>query len=271
MKRILVHIDASPRSAVRLALARRLAHRHGAELEAFYGVEPSLVAMPWAGGEGLAAAAAALAERDDEQRKRAHTMVEQVAEQHALAWIDGGTAPYWSLLQHAMYTDLLVLGQPDEQDSLTGPLPPELVANSIMDTGKPALVVPAAGTFEAIPSRILVGWKPTRESARAVTAALPWLRQAAAIALATREDEGEADSLARLAHWLQLQGVSAPVRQHRLGEGEVGEALLQMAARTEAELLVMGCYGHSRAREWVLGGASHTVLRGMTLPVLMVH
>lgn len=271
MKRILVHIDASPRAAVRLALARSLARRHGAELEAFYGVEPSLVAMPWAGGEGLAVATAALAERDDEQRQRAHTLVEQLAGKEPLAWIDGGSAPYWSLLQHAMYTDLLVLGQSDDQDSLTGPLTPDLVTNSIMDTGKPTLLVPAAATYEAIPGRILIGWKPTRESARAATAALPWLRLATTIDLATREEEGEADSLARLAHWLHLQGVNAPIQQHQLGEGEVGGSLLSLATSTGAGLLVMGCYGHSRAREWVLGGATHTVLRTMALPVLMVH
>jgi nucleotide-binding universal stress UspA family protein len=54
MKRILVHLDASPRTTVRLALAQRLAHRDGAELDAFYGVEPTLVALPWAAAEGLA-------------------------------------------------------------------------------------------------------------------------------------------------------------------------------------------------------------------------
>lgn len=270
MKRILVHLDASPRTAVRLALAQRLAHRNSAELDAFYGVEPSLVALPWAAGEGLGDAATALAELDSEQRKRARTLVEQAAGRSPLTWIDGGVAPYWSLLQHAMYVDLLVLGQTDGQDGLTGPLTPGLVPHCIIDTGKPTLVVPANGSFE-IPSRILVGWKPSCESARAVTAALPWLRRATAVHLATRVDEEHADAPARLTHWLQLHGVAAPIQHHRLADGEVGAALLSLAAESGAELLVMGCYGHSRARELVLGGASHTVLRSMTLPVLMVH
>jgi nucleotide-binding universal stress UspA family protein len=51
----------------------------------------------------------------------------------------------------------------------------------------------------------------------------------------------------------------------------VGDALLSLAADTSADLLVMGCYGHTRAREWVLGGATRTVLKSMTLPVLMAH
>ena len=52
---------------------------------------------------------------------------------------------------------------------------------------------------------------------------------------------------------------------------EVGELLLSKAADLGADLLVMGCYGHGRAREWVLGGASRTVLQSMTVPVLMAH
>ena len=51
----------------------------------------------------------------------------------------------------------------------------------------------------------------------------------------------------------------------------MGDTLLSLAADVDADLLVMGCYGHSRAREFVLGGASRTVLRTMTLPVLMAH
>ena len=270
MKRILVHLDASPRTAVRLALAQRLAHRDGAELDAFYGVEPTLVALPWAAGEGLGSVAAALAELDAEQRKRARTLVDQTAGRSPLTWIDGGAAPYWSLLQHAMYSDLLVLGQTDGQDGLTGPVTPGLVPHTIIDTGKPTLVVPANGSFE-VPCRILVAWKATRESARAVTAALPWLRRAKAVHLAIPADEDHADAPARLTHWLQLQGVAAPIEHHRLADGEAGAALLSLAARSGAELLVMGCYGHSRARELVLGGASRTVLHSMTLPVLMVH
>jgi nucleotide-binding universal stress UspA family protein len=69
--------------------------------------------------------------------------------------------------------------------------------------------------------------------------------------------------------------VRAPIRPHAPlpggGGSTAGEALLSLAADVGADLLVMGCYGHSRARELVLGGASRTVLRSMTLPVLMAH
>ena len=74
-----------------------------------------------------------------------------------------------------------------------------------------------------------------------------------------------------LQDWLHLQGVSAPLRLHTLGVGDVGEALLSLAADTAADMLVMGCYGHSRAREMVLGGVSRTLLSSMTVPVLISH
>lgn len=74
------------------------------------------------------------------------------------------------------------------------------------------------------------------------------------------------------ASWLRSHEVEAPLERHApLGGEAPGERLLSLAADTNADLLVMGCYGHSRARELVLGGASRTVLRAMTLPVLMAH
>jgi nucleotide-binding universal stress UspA family protein len=273
MKSILVHLDASPRAAVRLSLAQQLADRHGAELNVLYGVLPAMLANAWAASESMGMAAAALADLDREQRGRARANFEKVQARGRVHWLEGGATPYWTLLQHALYADLVVLGQDDAQDTQTGALPPELVSSTIGDTGKPALVVPFAGAFAELPSRVLLAWKPTREAARAVSAALPWLRQATTVDVATRPegDEGDFNHVAALTHWLRLQGVAAAMLTHGLGEGDVGERLLSLACDTDAELLVMGCYGHSRAREWVLGGASRSVLRSMTLPVLMAH
>jgi nucleotide-binding universal stress UspA family protein len=274
MKQILIHLDASPRAASRLAYAQRLARRHGAELSALYGVIPSLLATPWANGEGMAAAASVLADLDREQRDRARAVFDKAATQGPLNWIDTGASPLLGLRQHALYADLLVLGQEDERDALTGALPPDLVTATISDTGKPAVVVPAVGAFEAIASRVLIAWKPTREAARAVSAALPWLRLATEVHVASRPEgniEGDFDHVGALVRMLQAHGVTAAVRSHGIASGDVGQGLLSLAADTGAELLVMGCYGHGRAREWVLGGATRTVLLSMTLPVLMVH
>jgi nucleotide-binding universal stress UspA family protein len=71
--------------------------------------------------------------------------------------------------------------------------------------------------------------------------------------------------------FLHHHGIKATVHRGGPPTRELGELLLSLAADLQADLLVMGCYGHGRAREWALGGATRTVLRSMTLPVLMVH
>jgi nucleotide-binding universal stress UspA family protein len=275
MKSILVHLDASPRAAVRLDLAQRLANRHDAELNVLYGVLPSLLAGPWITGEGMMAAASALSELDKTQRDRARATYDAATGKAPMRWLESDGIPYTTLTQNALYADLLVLGQADSKDALSGALPPDLVAGAIIDTGKPTLVVPYAGTFDSLPSRILIAWKPTREAARAVSAALPWLRLASSVHIATRSEQGNAlgadPGAAALKNWLAVQGVHAAIRTHEMGPGDVGEGLLSLAADTAAECLVMGCYGHGRTREWVLGGASRTILGSMTLPLLTVH
>jgi nucleotide-binding universal stress UspA family protein len=236
-------------------------------------VVPALLSTPWAGAEGLGAAAAVLAALDSEQRQRARVTFDAAALHGALRWVDGGAVPYRALVAHALYADLLVLGQANDNDASSGALPPDLVPALLSDTGTPALVVPWAGNFDGAAASVLIAWKPTREAARALHAALPWLRKASAVhvARAPEADEDELDHDAALRHWLHLQGVAAPVRGHRLAVGNLAEDLLSLAADTDADLLVMGCYGHSRTREWVLGGASRSILRSMTLPVLMAH
>lgn len=274
MKHILVHVDASPRAAARLGLAQQLATRQGAELTAFYGVLPGLLATPWV-GEGVAGLATQLVEIDGEQRASAQAIVEQAAARSGQVvprWVDGGAAPYWSLLQRAPYADLLVLGQPDGADAATGALPPDLVAGVLCDSGRPALVVPSSGAFEASGRRVLIAWKPAREAARALRASLPWLQQAERIDVAMREEgDSDFDHAAALQYWFQVQGLRAHVQLHRLGPGDIGESLLSLATDVASDLLVMGCYGHSRAREWALGGVTRSLLRTMTLPVLMAH
>jgi nucleotide-binding universal stress UspA family protein len=276
MKHILVHLDASPRAALRLAIAQQLATQHEAQLTALYGVLPELAALPWGGSEWMATVAAQVVARNDERRARTQAMVADAAARPrtvAPQWVDGAEQPYWQLLQRAPYADLLVLGQADETDVSTGTLPPGLVPGALCDAGRPTLLVPYAGTFDALPRRVLIAWHASREAARALHASLPWLCQASRIdvAIPIGEPGPSIDHSAELGAWLRARGVQAPVSLHHLSATEPGEALVSLAADQSSDLLVMGCYGHSRAREWVLGGATSSVLRTMTLPVLMSH
>ncbi|GAA0755060.1 universal stress protein [Ideonella azotifigens] len=274
MKHILVHLDASTRSADRLTLAQGLAREHQAALTALYAVVPTLLALPFAGAAGAESAYAVFEQLDREQRGRARALFERQLPAGTMAWAETGNELFEStVLQHALLADLLVLGQVDPQDGMAGAVPPGFIATLLTDSGKPALILPHTGRFQPIGREVLLAWKPTREAARAATAALPWLRQAKSIHLACDTATRDADRVgsAAVERWLRLNGVTAPMAVHGLPEQQVGEALLSLAADASADLLVMGCYGHNRLREWVLGGATRTVLDSMTLPVLMAH
>jgi nucleotide-binding universal stress UspA family protein len=83
--------------------------------------------------------------------------------------------------------------------------------------------------------------------------------------------EEPARVLSSVDRYLNAQGVVPKLHRGAARAGKVGDDLLSVAADVDADLLVMGCYGHSRVREWAVGGASRTILQSMTLPVLMVH
>lgn len=140
----------------------------------------------------------------------------------------------------------------------------------LLQSGRPALILPHAGEFAAVGRTVLVAWKESREAARAVSSALPWLRRARQVHVISY-GEAAAESLQKLAGYLKIHGVTADAHKGGPEEDDIGNLLLSRAADVGADLLVMGCYGHSRAREWVMGGATRTLLQTMTIPVWMSH
>ena len=283
LRSILLHLDASPRSAVRLRLARTLAAQHEARVTALYGVTPAFLTLPLAIGDGSAAMVPVLEQIDADHRAAARATFERERGSSAsgeLLWAELGTEPVIpGFTAQALFADLLVLGQHDPGDAEAAGVPADFVGSVLVGSGKPALVVPYAGAFTGIGADVLVAWKPTREAARAVACALPLLQRARSVhVVGWSADAGAATPVDRpgrldLAGYLRLHGVEPKLRLHGGAPSDVGvgESLLSLAADVGADLLVMGCYGHSRARELVLGGATRTILRSMTVPVLMAH
>lgn len=273
---LLVHLDASPRAVQRLEAARQIGQAHGAAVTALYAVMPSFVELPFAPELGPSIAAD-LRGIDDELRARARAAYEQslTAPGVHVAWAEVRDDPVVAAFaQQALYADLLLLGQHDPSSTPSSGVPADFSEIVMVASGKPALILPYAGMLPAVIGEIaVIAWKPTREAARAVSAAVPLLQRARRVHVLawTGEEESVDGNLLDLNGFLKLHGVDAI--WHRQGEEPqaLGELLLSRACDLEADLLVMGCYGHSRAREWVLGGISRTVLRSMTLPVLMAH
>ena len=274
---LLVHVDATPRSGERLEVARDIAQSHGAAITALYAVTPALMVVPFAPEAGTSVGAT-LREIDDERRVAARAALDRslAAPGVHAAWAEVQDYPIVpAFSRQALFADLLVLGQQDPSQGSPG-VPFDFVESVIAASGKAALVLPYAALPPVVGETIVIAWKPTREAARAVSAAVPMLQRARHVHVVSWTDEAQEESIAGarldLDGYLRLRGIEPVWHRERGGEPEyLGELLLSRAFDLGADLLVMGCYGHSRAREWVLGGTSRTVLRSMTLPVLMAH
>ena len=119
-------------------------------------------------------------------------------------------------------------------------------------------------------------WNASREAARAASEALPLLKAAKQVIVLivgpqTVADASSVEPGANVAAWLSRHGVKVTVQRDTSADADAGSAILSHAADHDADLIVMGIYGHSRLREMVLGGASRTLLSSMTVPVLMAH
>lgn len=270
---LLVHIDAGPHNAARLAVARDLAARHGAEVTALYAVMSSFVEVPLA-LEAAGPALDALRALDDERRASAREAVERLAATPGprVRWAEADSiAPIGAFVAQAAYADLLVLGQREPQPFASG-TPADFVESVVIGSGRPALVLPHVGV-PATPGRnVLVAWKESAASVHALAGAMPLLQKAERVTVVewAADDSRSAGPLGIASH-LAGHGVTAERRRYPETPATTGELILSMAADIGADLVVMGCYGHSRAREWALGGATRTLLASMTVPVLMAH
>ncbi|ELX08996.1 universal stress protein [Janthinobacterium sp. HH01] len=184
-----------------------------------------------------------------------------------------------ALLLHARYADLLVLSQTDPDDIQFGvsrPLPPEL----LLQSGRPLLLVPNAASAADAPAPTLarhplLAWDGSAQAARAFTDALPLLRLAERITLLVLNPERDparhgSEPGADMSLFLARHGLRVDVMRE-FTTADTGSALLCAAAERACDLLVMGGYGHRRLHETLLGGATRSVLREMTLPVLISH
>lgn len=276
-KTLLVHVDASRQAETRIALAAQLAIAHEAHLvgAAMTGISrivfednPLLPPDPV-----LSHHVASLRERARQALERFETIARQTgASSVESRLVDDDPASGMAI--QTRYADLAVVGQFDPDDPVPG-LMSDFPASVMMQSAHPVLIVPSAPPHVQAFSRVMLGWDAGISASRAVTASLPLLRTATQVdvvvfnASAQDDAHGEAPG-SDLALYLARHGVVVNVINRRT-DIDIGNALLSLCADQESDLLVMGGYGHTRFREILLGGATHTVLESMTLPVLMAH
>lgn len=178
------------------------------------------------------------------------------------------------VLEYARAADLVVASQTDPDWPGSERL--DVADRLAIESGRPVLIVPNSGVHSRIGEKVLVAWNARREAVRAVFDALPLLQRAQEVRVVWVNPQSERE-LARdvpaadICVALARHGVKCQATEQVAPRAGVGETLLTCAKDFEADLVVMGCYGHTRLREFVFGGASRHVLTHMSVPVLMSH
>ena len=167
--------------------------------------------------------------------------------------------------------DLIIVGQPDRRKSSADQVVDEGV---LFESGRPVIFVPFIQKGAAKLDRIMICWDGGRAAARAVADALPLLKKAKQVEVAIISDKpSKSDEVpgADLGQHLARHGFKVDVKHITSPDIDVPSTILSHASDSSADMIVMGGYGHSRLREFVLGGATRGLLESMTVPVLMSH
>ncbi|MBI1212062.1 MAG: hypothetical protein GC190_11410 [Alphaproteobacteria bacterium] len=208
---------------------------------------------------------------------RARAMLETVAKQSGITENEG--APGWSLDvregladdvmgQEALLSDLTIFAHPAQQGDR--PIWGALEA-ALLGSRRPLIAVPKDVT-EILGKKVVIGWDGGRAVSHALFTALPLLSRASAVEILTvASGPAERPVVEKLKDYLSLHGIRATQRSVNPGTMDIGFTLADAAKRAGAGLLVVGGYGHSRIREFVLGGVTRHLLANASLPVFMAH
>ena len=170
--------------------------------------------------------------------------------------------------------DLAIIEQADPHSD--SPEPREFAERVLLAAGRPVLVIPMTGLFPTVGKTIFIASDGSFSSTRAVFDALPVLRGANSVIVhrikpSRYHRRRPSDTQGDLVKTLQRHGVPATLTQSDAGAMDVGGDLLGRVKDSGADLMVMGAYGHSRLREYLIGGTTRHIIRNMSIPVMMSH
>jgi nucleotide-binding universal stress UspA family protein len=180
----------------------------------------------------------------------------------------GGAATLFA--QIARRFDLAVVGQAQREGGASDEL---IIEGALFESGRPLVVVPYIQKRGMTLDCVLACWDGSRTAARAIGDAMPLLERAKAVDIVIVAEERKSDEItgANMSEHLARHGVRASVKRIAKGDLAIEDVLLSYAADSGADFMVMGGYGHSRLREFILGGVTRGILASMTVPVLMSH
>lgn len=272
-RNILVHVKPCESSSPHESAAVAVAKAHDARLTALATLrDVSMLRLLFRSGSATSTARseqsydlAAAAER------RFRALAEAAAVPYDWQVAEGDAAEVLGLV--ARYHDLTIVEQTDLVADEIGFDVPE---TCVLSSGRPVLIVPYAGHFDHIGRSIVVAWNGSRQAAAALHGALPFIDRAEKVLVLQGRERVSYPSITRwplldLGAAIAARGVPVSVEPIGTDDADAGPAILAAAARHSADLVVMGAYGHSRLKEWVLGGSTRHVLLHMAVPVLMGH
>lgn len=267
---LIVAVDPGRQAAPRVELAAHLAKRLGARLIGVAAWGPDYP-------RGFGETAVPTGYDVEEIRQKALAELRQAEEGFRLAarpaerieWRSDLEETLTFLEAQARAADLVVVGRRGKNDL------PHLVAavgpgDALMAVGRPVLVVPH-GVTRLSASRVVVAWKNTLQSRRAISDAMPLLKLAEQVHVIQVTDDGDRTELDDVAAYLGLHGVKAVGLLKAPHRGGTAETLLDAAEADGADLIVSGAFGYSRLREWFFGGVTRNLLDHSPVCCLMSH
>ena len=270
-KTILVHAEAGDGSDERIKLAAQVAAMFDAKVTGL-GVEGFFPVMT----SGYAATDGMVIEAVRERIAADLPLAEQRFKcltgsvSAGVSWVIGYDYPATEIARHARGADLIVASRPARG---SGPAFSAPAADIVLEAGAPVLFTRGDdGTLKA--DHVLVAWKNTRESRRALADALPFLMRASKVTVAVisgENEDAEQVGLQEVSQRLARHGVQVDTLAAAKGAGTVAEAIERVAGQVAADLIVVGAYGHSRFQEWVLGGVTEDLLAASSRFVLFSH
>lgn len=270
---LMVHLDLDQSNEARLKIAGDLAERFDAGV---IGIAACLQVMPMYFSDGVVANSIIeqdLAEIEARMRAAENRFRASLAGRaKRLEWRSSLTAPTPYVAEQCRAADLVLIGVNRDGRPLD-PLRQLIPSDLVTSAGRPILLIPQEVETLAA-KRVVIGWKDTRESRRAIADALPWLRSCEK-AIVAAIDENDVPAIARtgvddVVAWLDRHGVKATGTVRPL-IARAAEELEALARQEDADLVVAGAFGHSRFREWVLGGATRDLITRSPRCVLLTH
>ena len=275
IKDLLVHVDSSRAMPARVSAAATLARRHDAHLSGLYVLElPVLPSYAEAQipAEIIKAQRNAFLARAAAAEQQFRELTEKLGVRSEWRCVEDRRIDALSL--HAQYADLVIVGQPDPRD-------PECVSAGLagrlaLESGRPVLMIPAAGVAGDIGRNVLVGWNAKREAVRAVNDAMPLLESADKVSVVTinakaGDPENEGLPTADIGLHLARHDIKIETMSIFGAPAAIGQLLLDAARDVSADLLVIGAYGHTRLAETIFGGVTAHVLTHTGIATLLAH